>query len=246
MRTLRLPLAALALGALTLGACNRADGPEATTTDAVSVTEASGTALAIDTSASAIGFRGTKVTGGHDGGFHVFDGQITATDSAVTGVRLNIAMPSIWTDTEKLTGHLQSADFFDVATYPAATFESSEIVRRDTAGATHLVTGNLTMHGATQAITFPATITRAAGMASAKASFVIDRTKWGVLYTGAADNLISNDVTIRFDVTARDGMAAPMADSSMAAGSAAPAAGATGEAPPAAPEIESMGAKPKQ
>ncbi len=212
-----LPLFLAVPFALALGACERATGPEATTGEAVSIEQASGTALALDTAASSITFRGTKITGGHDGGFHVDSGTITATDSAVTGVRLNLSMPSLWTDNEKLTGHLQSADFFEVEKFPEATFESSEIVARDTAGATHLVTGNLTMRGVTQAITFPATIARTGDMASAKASFVIDRTQWGILYKGAADDLISNDVTISFDVTARDGAAAVPGDSTSAA-----------------------------
>lgn len=214
-----------------LSACERATGPQAATTEAVAVEQAAGIALPIDTAASSIGFRGIKVTGGHDGGFHDYSGTVTATDTAVTGVDLKINTPSIWTDNERLTGHLRSADFFEVDRFPEATFVSSQIVRRDTAGATHLVTGNLTMHGVTQGITFPATITRTADAATAKASFVIDRTRWNILYKGQADDLISNDVTITFDVTARAASAMAMAADSASTTAAAPAGDSAATAP---------------
>lgn len=213
-----------------LSACERATGPQATTTDSVAVGQVAGVALPIDTAASSIGFRGIKVTGGHDGGFHDFSGTVTATDTAVTGVDLKINTTSIWTDTERLTGHLRSADFFEVDRFPEATFVSSQIVRRDTAGATHLVTGNLTMHGVTQGITFPATLARTADGVTAQASFVIDRTRWNILYKGQADDLISNDVTITFDVTARAASATPAADSTA---TAAPAGDSAATATPA-------------
>ena len=230
---------------LLLSACERATGPAATTGEAVAVEQASGAQLPIDTTVSSIGFRGVKVTGGHDGGFHDYAGVVTVSDTAVTGVDLTIRTPSIWTDTERLTNHLRSDDFFEVERFPEATFVSSQIVRADTAGATHLVTGNLTMHGVTQAITFPATIARTADGATAKASFVIDRTQWGIVYKGQADDLISNDVTISFDVTARN--AAPgVATADSASATTAADAPVAKDAAPAAPEITTMQAEPQR
>lgn len=233
---------------LLFAACERAQGPEATTTDAVAIEATRGNDLVIDTAASALGFRGTKITGGHDGGFHDYEGTITATDTAVTGVTLTIRMPSIWSDNARLTNHLRSADFFEVERFPTATFESSQIERADSVGRKHLVTGNLTMRGVTQAITFPATITRTAEGARARAEFVIDRTKWGVVYKGQADNLISNDVTISFDVTARDAAPAVASDSAAASTrtSTAPATAPAGDTSGAAPSITTMQAQPQQ
>ena len=206
--------ALLLLILLALTACERATGPRADTGAAVDVAGVTGRELPVDTSASALGWHAYKVTRSHDGGFHSYDGTVTRTDSAVTGVRLNIQAPSIWSDTERLTTHLKSADFFDVMQFPAASFEASRIVTRDTAGATHLVTGNLMMHGVTQGVTFPATIRTYPDSVRAKAEFVIDRTRWGIIYKGAADDLISNDVTIKFDVLARGSAASAPADSS--------------------------------
>src|SRR5690606_36028715 len=92
--------------------------------------------------------------------------------------------------------------FFHVENHPEATFESAEIVPIDSADATHLVTGNLTMHGQTNGVTFPAAISVNDDEVHATADFIIDRTDWGITYTGQADDLIENNVRLMFDIVA--------------------------------------------
>ncbi len=197
-------LAALVL----LSACaDVGDGPRALTGEAVSVANAEGTVLAIDTSRSTVNWLGAKVTRTHDGGFHDFDGTVTVSGNDVTGVNLTIDMASLWTDTERLTGHLMSEDFFEVETYPTATFEASQFAPADSGG-THMVTGNLTMHGVTNGVTFPATINVEAGRVTARADFIINRRDWQINYDGQADDLIRDNVKIIFDIVAGDGMVA--------------------------------------
>lgn len=178
------------------------DAPEARTGEAVAAAQHVGTALPVDTTQSTLAWKAAKVTRAHDGGFRVFDGAILVDGEAVTGARFNIDTRSIWSDSERLTSHLKSDDFFEVETYPKATFETVEIVPADSAGATHLVTGNLTMHGQTRAVTFPATITMDDGAVRTRADFLIDRTQWGINYKGKADDLIENDVRLLIDVVA--------------------------------------------
>ncbi len=188
---------------LLLTACgNVGDAPEAQTGEAVTVAESEGEALPIDTTQSAINWRAAKVTRAHDGGFNMFTGTVSVADNNVTGIDVAIDTRSIWSDTERLTGHLMSADFFDVETYPEAQFQADQITPVDSAGATHLVTGNLTMHGQTHAVTFPASITVADNTVQATADFIINRTNWGINYTGAADDLIENDVRLILNVSA--------------------------------------------
>ena len=188
---------------LGLSACaGVGDAPEATTGEAVDIAEAAGVTLAIDTSRSEMNWKAAKVTRQHDGGFHDFNGTVTLAGQEVTGVNLDIDLNSIWSDSERLTGHLKSDDFFDVAQYPAATFESSAILPADSAGATHLVSGNLTMHGVTRSVTFPAAITVVDGGVAATADFIINRRDWEINYDGAADDLVRDDVRILFDVVA--------------------------------------------
>lgn len=184
-----------------LAACGDVgDAPEAETGEAVAVSNAAGAALAIDTTRSTISWKAAKVTRAHDGGFHIFEGTISQADGEVTGVDVLIDTRSVWTDTDRLTNHLKSEDFFEVEQYPEARFVADQIVPTDSAGATHLVTGNLTMHGQTHAITFPATITVQDGSVQATADFIIDRRNWAINYKGQADDLVKNEVRLILDV----------------------------------------------
>ena len=219
MRTmLRTHAATLAVGlSFVFAACGDVgEAPEARTGEAVAVSAAAGEALPIDTARSEIKWKAAKVTRAHDGGFRMYDGTVSVAGDEVKAVNLQIDTRSIWTDTERLTGHLKSADFFDVEQYPSASFVADQIVPTDSAGATHLVTGNLTMHGQTNSVTFPATITMEGGTVHAVADFIIDRTRWGIVYTGQADDLIENNVRLILDVYA--GGNQPIASGSAAAG----------------------------
>jgi polyisoprenoid-binding protein YceI len=71
---------------------------------------------------STIGFVGSKVTGSHDGGFKKFAGKVSAAGGKVTAAEVKLDMDSTWGDNERLTGHLKSADFFDVPNHPTSTF----------------------------------------------------------------------------------------------------------------------------
>lgn len=114
-------------------------------------------------------------------------------------VEVDIDATTIWADNEKLTNHLKSADFFDVETYPEASFRSTGITR--TADG-YEVTGNLTLHGVTKGISFPATLTKTLETVTAEAEFVIKRFDFGIAYKGKADDLIRDEVVIRLAITA--------------------------------------------
>ncbi len=64
------------------------------------------------------------------------------------------------------------------------------------------MTGNLTLHGQTRAITFPANITLSVAEMHATAEFTINRRDFGIVYPGMPDDLIRDGVVIRFDVRA--------------------------------------------
>ena len=115
---------------------------------------------------------------------------------------ITIDMNSVTADDPKLTEHLKTADFFDVAKYPQATFESTEIKAGGDKGATHTVTGNLQMHGVTKSITFPATIVVSPGVVTLDSTFSINRKDFGISYAGAADNLIRDEVVLTLKVRA--------------------------------------------
>ena len=177
-----------------------ADKPDAEVSEAQPVTEpaAGGTALGFSED-SKISWVGSKVTGSHEGGFSVFGGEITLVDGDPTASAVNVSIDttSLWSDDERLTGHLKSADFFEVETYPTATFVSTAI---EAAESGYTVTGNLNLHGVEKSISFPAEITVADGSVSVQASFAVKRFDFGIVYPGKTDDLIRDEVAITLDL----------------------------------------------
>lgn len=178
--------------------------PSATASPAVSGTPVaaavSGDALAL-AEGTEVKFKGSKVTGSHDGGFRKVSGSVTVPEGDLTKatIDLTIDMTSTYTDDEKLTGHLSSPDFFDVAQYPTSTFKSTAIAKAD---AGYLVTGNLTLHGVTQSINFPAEISLEGKALTAKSEFSLNRKLFKIEYPGKPDDLIRDEVVIIFDIKA--------------------------------------------
>jgi polyisoprenoid-binding protein YceI len=160
----------------------------------------------VATNTAAISFVGSKVTGSHNGGFRNFTGEFKVEGShlADSGNKIVIDTTSLWSDNPKLTGHLKTPDFFDVRQFPTATFESVSIKQADT-GST--VAGNLTLHGVTKEISFPATIQVADDAVNVTAEFVLDRQDFGINYKGMANDLIRKEVVLKLNVKAGPGRA---------------------------------------
>ena len=74
---------------------------------------------------------------------------VIADDKLASTVQATVGMASITTGDEGRDGHLKSADFFDVETYPNMTFVSTGI-RGD--GAEYVLTGDLTIKGVTKSV----------------------------------------------------------------------------------------------
>ena len=156
---------------------------------------------------SKIGFVGSKVTGKHDGGFNNFAGTIQVADGRIVGApEFKINMKSIWADNQKLTGHLKSADFFDVEKYPHATFTVTKI---EAAGDHSDVTGNLELHGVTKSITFPTKIEVSDAAVLINADFAINRKDFNINYPGKTDDLIRDNVALLLAIKATPGQPAP-------------------------------------
>jgi polyisoprenoid-binding protein YceI len=196
-------------GLIFLSACSdpAADKSKAVTGEATQAaspaTAAQGTKYQITPQNSKIEFVGSKVTGHHNGSFQDFSGQVDYPGNVEQShVNIKIKTDSITTDTPDLTKHLKTADFFDVATYPEATFVSTAIKAGGEKGASHTVTGNLTMHGATKSVSFPATIAVSGDVASVDANFSVNRKDFGINYAGAANNLIRDDVVLTLTIRA--------------------------------------------
>jgi len=180
-----------------------ANKPQATVAEAspetTSTKPAGAETLAITPENSKVEFVGAKVTKSHNGSFKQFSGAIDLVNSAAeqSRVTIDIDTASIVADDEKLTAHLKTPDFFDVAKYPKATFTSTKIEANASAGATHTVTGNFDLHGVKKAITFPASINATPEKVTVSAEFAINRKDFGIVYAGKADDLIRDGVVIK-------------------------------------------------
>lgn len=168
---------------------------------------AGGQKYAITPQNSKVEFIGSKVTGSHNGSFEKFNGEIhyANNDPVQSHVTITIDTSSIKADDPKLTEHLKTPDFFDVGKYPQATFTSTAIKAGGEKGASHTVTGNLTMHGVTKSVTFPATIAVSGDTATVDANFAINRKDFGINYAGAQDNLIRDEVVMTLRIRANKG-----------------------------------------
>ena len=167
--------------------------------------EMKGTAYKIASDNSKVEFVGSKVTGKHDGGFKAFTGTIDLVNKKPeeSRVSVDIDATSIYSDDEKLTGHLKSADFFEVEKYPKATFVSTKIIPDAAKGAgSYTITGDFNLHGQTKAITFPAKITVNDADVAVESEFSINRKDFGVVYAGKTDDLIRDDVVIKLNLKA--------------------------------------------
>jgi polyisoprenoid-binding protein YceI len=146
-----------------------------------------------------IEFTGAKTGKKHEGGFKTLTGTATVNGNDPTSVKVEVEidMTSTYTDTEKLTNHLKSPDFFSVKTYPKSKFVSTKVEKAKDG---YTVTGDLTLNGKTKTISFPAKITAKDGELTVNADFPINRHDWGVSY---GKGMIFDEVALRVKVNAK-------------------------------------------
>lgn len=168
--------------------------------------DADGRYFAFAPAPSTIEFVGSKVTRSHNGGFRNFGGEFKVVNGRVAdaGNKIVIDTSSLWADDNRLTGHLKTADFFNVAQYPTATFVSTS-VNQTKDGAT--VTGDLTLHGVTKSISFPAKIQASDNEVNVSAEFALNRFDFEIKHPGMANDLIRKDVVLKLNVKATPGNA---------------------------------------
>lgn len=179
--------------AATLVSCGEEKAAEATTTAAQAISNdsvPSKTDVKIDTfyaqaDMSSIGWKCSKPVSSHNGIIKISKGWLGLNAGKIEQGAFTIDMKTISDldikeadKNKKLVGHLSSKDFFDVASFP-----TSEFVLTSATDST--LTGNLTLKGKTNSITFPyTTMIKNGEMIVAKANFSIDRSKWGIEFLG--------------------------------------------------------------
>ena len=169
--------------------------------------------LTINTKVSSVEWTGKKVTGEHTGAITIKEGTLNLHDGLLSGGTVTIDMSTITcTDLkpekggEKLVGHLNSPDFFDAKNHTTATFKFNTV--KVIEGNKHQITGDLTIKGITNPITFPATIDIKDGKLGAYAEMSVDRTLYDIKYgsgkffEGLGDKMIKDEFSIKFKIAA--------------------------------------------
>lgn len=101
---------------------------------------------------------------------------------------------------DRLTEHLKSEDFFNVAQFGNSIFNMSSITKNDEK---YEVTGDLTIKDKTEKITFPANIYMNDGKIFVEAEVVIDRSKFDVrfgsksFFNDLGNNVIDDNFTLQ-------------------------------------------------
>ena len=144
------------------------------------------------------------------GDFNEFDATIDFDESnpSTFSVDATAQSTSIDTRNEKRDGHLKSADFFDVETYPELRLVSKQVEK--TGDGRYKMTADLTMHGVTKEIVFDVIgfdgavkDMRGSMRTSAVATATINRKDWNLTWNRPLENgalLVSDDITILLDI----------------------------------------------
>ncbi|MDO7887080.1 YceI family protein [Hymenobacter cheonanensis] len=170
---------------------------------------------------STLGWEGKAVTHGHNGTMQFASGDLQVNGNQVVGGTVVVDMKSMKatdiTDASnhaKFVGHMSSDDFFGAEKYPTSTFKITSV--KPIAGAAAnadnaTITGDMTIKGVTQQISFPAKVGVKNGVAAATGKVTIDRTKFGLKYgsktffDSIGDKAIYDTFDLTFNVVAKQG-----------------------------------------
>ncbi|WP_299824870.1 YceI family protein [uncultured Pontibacter sp.] len=184
---------------------------------AKTVVAAAATTLPVNTERSTMKWNAKKVGGEHYGSIKLADGALQVNGNKLTGGSFAINMASIVVEditrpesNKRLTDHLKSDDFFSTEKFETSTFKitkATPISKAKAGEANYTITGDLTIKGITNPITFPATVKIAAKTAEATAVIEVDRTKYDIKYRSglvgtAADKIIYDTFTIDLKLVA--------------------------------------------
>ncbi len=168
-----------------------------------------------DVKGSKIGWLAKKVTGQHNGGVTLKNGALQVEKGKIVGGEFTMDMTTISCedikDAEsngKLVGHLKSDDFFAVAKNPTATFVIKKVDSTGKKGndETYNITGDLTIKGITNSVTFDTKTVSKGKKITATAKLVFDRALWkiefrsGKFFENLGDKMIYDDVEMTLNL----------------------------------------------
>lgn len=159
----------------------------------------------IDPAASHVKFAGEHAGTKFEGTFKEWTAEVSFDPAALEASRLKATFKpaSASTGNKMYDGTLPSADWFDVANHPEATFVSKTITTGE--GGAYVASGDLTIRGITHPATFTFTVSDVAkSPVTAKGSFVIDRLSYDLgKKSDATAEWVSKDITVTLEIVAK-------------------------------------------
>lgn len=156
---------------------------------------------------STITWKASKVTGEHWGYVPISDAELDYAAGKITGGSFEMDMTNLTvedlTDPKSkgnLTNHLKSDDFFSAEKFNKSTFTITDV--KTTNGTDYNITGDLTIKGITQPVTFPAKASVSGNKLTATGAITFDRTKFdikfrsGSYFENLADKMIYDEVKL--------------------------------------------------
>jgi polyisoprenoid-binding protein YceI len=156
---------------------------------------------------SQVRWEASKVTGTHWGYVPLKNATLDYSGGKIKGGSFDMDMVNLTvedlTDAKSkgnLTGHLKSDDFFSVEKFNTSSFKITEA--KSSNGTDYTITGNLTIKGITQKVSFPAKVSVAGKKVTATGQIKFDRTKFEIKYRSGsyfedlADKMIYDEVKL--------------------------------------------------
>lgn len=167
----------------------------------------------VDLSKSSVAWEGKKFSGAHTGSIGLTSGTLSFNGKKLAGGDFVANMTTIKTmDGDKpspnLDKHLKNDDFFGVEKFPTANFVIKKVEGN---GADVKITGDLTIKGKTNSVSFPAKVTWNADktVSAVAEKVVIDRTKYGIeyksksIFSSIGDNFIYDEFILNVKLVAK-------------------------------------------
>ena len=156
----------------------------------------------VKTSESTVTWKGYKVTGSHHGTIALKEGSLVFEGDKLAGGEFVVDMPTLVSNDlqgeykGKLEGHLKSDDFFGVDAHPTSKLVFTTV--KSTGKNSYEVTGDLTIKGKTNPVTFDVSVYGNKATATMK----VDRSLYDVKYGSGSffDNLGDKTIYDEFDL----------------------------------------------
>lgn len=147
---------------------------------------------------------GTSAAGKYTASFAALSGTLKLNGNQIAGsaFELSLDSASVRADTDAVTDQLKSADLLEADRYPQTTFVSTRLeeAKGDEPKATHVITGNLTLHGVLKSMRFPAAIELDGDRLHIAAKVALQRSDFGIVGAGKPNDPFPDKARLELDL----------------------------------------------